>query len=364
VAESRAEQFRRAVQFQGVSIGLTNWFLRNLRAGSMSRKVPSGVDANVVEEGLLLGSMWALHGGLEWLSELGVTRLLSVLPESALSAALPAATVREMDALVESGQLLQRFVPVEDTPETAETLTAAFESCHSWIEAARNCGKAVFVHCAMGISRSTTIVCSHLMRRHGISAETALDRVRENRPIVLPNSGFRTALNKLEYRLIPALAQSFLQNLLGQVSGLVVDYIGLLKELEPFHLAYGDRFPCKSYQLPTGDDVFITSSRQVYEQLHFIKNGARFIIPDGEWKECTVTVEKNKGSWCLIRLDTVDSPWLLLQETGDDPFCYTLFTLPHLDLERHNPMYTDNEAYYILANSLPHFIVCPMTITT
>ena len=49
----------------------------------------------------------------------------------------------------------------------------------------------VLVHCAAGISRSASVVVAFLMWRQGLSYEAALARVRDKRPFVLPNRGFR-----------------------------------------------------------------------------------------------------------------------------------------------------------------------------
>eukprot|EP01103_Thecamoeba_quadrilineata_P008632 TRINITY_DN1836_c0_g1_i1.p1 TRINITY_DN1836_c0_g1~~TRINITY_DN1836_c0_g1_i1.p1 ORF type:complete len:401 (+),score=63.24 TRINITY_DN1836_c0_g1_i1:69-1271(+) len=52
----------------------------------------------------------------------------------------------------------------------------------------------VLVHCAMGISRSATIVIAYLMSTKKYTFEEAYEFVREKRPIICPNSGFREQL--------------------------------------------------------------------------------------------------------------------------------------------------------------------------
>lgn len=50
--------------------------------------------------------------------------------------------------------------------------------------------KIVYVHCAMGLSRSVSLVLFHLMLRHNLTLEQACSFVREKRKIIVPNWGF------------------------------------------------------------------------------------------------------------------------------------------------------------------------------
>lgn len=53
----------------------------------------------------------------------------------------------------------------------------------------------ILIHCVMGISRSTTVVCAYLIAEQGMTAPAAIDFVREKRPITCPNVGFRRQLD-------------------------------------------------------------------------------------------------------------------------------------------------------------------------
>lgn len=58
----------------------------------------------------------------------------------------------------------------------------------------------VFVHCAMGVSRSGALVLAYLMICQGLSLAEAITAVRLNRDIG-PNSGFLKQLLQLELSL-------------------------------------------------------------------------------------------------------------------------------------------------------------------
>eukprot|EP00913_Durusdinium_trenchii_P011376 g10687.t1 len=62
-------------------------------------------------------------------------------------------------------------------------------------------GGRVLVHCREGVSRSATIVIAYLMWRYSLSFEAAHERIRQNRPICNPNTGFTCQLLQLAKRL-------------------------------------------------------------------------------------------------------------------------------------------------------------------
>lgn len=52
----------------------------------------------------------------------------------------------------------------------------------------------VFVHCAMGKSRSATLVVAYLMWKYHLDPATALEQLCEGRPVCDPNPGFKEQL--------------------------------------------------------------------------------------------------------------------------------------------------------------------------
>ncbi|KAK3049656.1 hypothetical protein LTR09_009078 [Extremus antarcticus] len=84
-------------------------------------------------------------------------------------------------------------VQVEDYP--GEDLIRHFETTNQFLDTAIEEEGAVLVHCAMGISRSATVICAYLMYKKGITSQQALEMVREGRPFVDPNDGFLEQLD-------------------------------------------------------------------------------------------------------------------------------------------------------------------------
>ncbi|NXS02539.1 DS13B phosphatase, partial [Oxylabes madagascariensis] len=90
-------------------------------------------------------------------------------------------------------------VEAEDNPNF--DLSIYFYPVAHYIRAALNSPRGkVLVHCAMGISRSATLVLAFLMICEGMSLTTAIQTVRSHRGIC-PNSGFLQQLRELDLQL-------------------------------------------------------------------------------------------------------------------------------------------------------------------
>ena len=58
----------------------------------------------------------------------------------------------------------------------------------SWVIERLQAGQRVLVHCTAGMNRSATVCCAVLILLEGLSAEAALERVRQHHPIARPDS--------------------------------------------------------------------------------------------------------------------------------------------------------------------------------
>ncbi|KAF2993033.1 hypothetical protein E8E13_000197 [Curvularia kusanoi] len=146
---------------------------------------------------LYIGGLYALYQ-TDLIRAAGITHVLSVIdydpllqdqfahlkhlhiraddhPNENLLQHLPEA-VRYIDgALKEAGQ--------SESPREAATRTKTDDA------------GGVFVHCAMGKSRSATLVIAYLMWKYSLDAGTALDQLCEGRPVCDPNPGFKEQLS-------------------------------------------------------------------------------------------------------------------------------------------------------------------------
>ncbi|CAF1004711.1 unnamed protein product, partial [Brachionus calyciflorus] len=93
-----------------------------------------------------------------------------------------------------------KHIPADDTLNY--NIRYHFEEAFELIDDARRTNGKILVHCAMGISRSATIVIAYIMNRYDMTLRSALDFVRSKRPIVQPNSLFLKLLLDYEKELI------------------------------------------------------------------------------------------------------------------------------------------------------------------
>jgi len=109
------------------------------------------------------------------LAQLNITHILSVL------------WIKPRKNLVPSN-VKHLFLKAEDTISC--NMAPYFEQACQFIEEARQSNGCVLVHCACGVSRSTTLCCAYLIKHHSMSVEQAITQLRSHRHIVQPNPGF------------------------------------------------------------------------------------------------------------------------------------------------------------------------------
>lgn len=122
----------------------------------------------------------------------GVTHVLSVIDFDFYE-------LKESSEYLKSQNYTHLVIPIEDDPN--ENLLQHFEQMASFIDGALESGGGVFVHCAMGKSRSATAVVAYLMWKFGFGRDYALGVVCEGRPVCSPNPGFMEQLEVFERML-------------------------------------------------------------------------------------------------------------------------------------------------------------------
>ena len=76
-----------------------------------------------------------------------------------------------------------------------------FEQGNEFINKVRTKGGVILVHCKFGVSRSPSFVCAYLIKYFAFTLQSALKFIRKKRPIVNPNEGFMTFLEKYQKSL-------------------------------------------------------------------------------------------------------------------------------------------------------------------
>jgi hypothetical protein len=142
------------------------------------------------------------------LKEVGINAILYLCENNKTKKALDTYRKKKID---------HKFVKISDHPEAP--IGAVFEDCYEFIHRHVVAEKRVLIHCAAGVSRSTTVTMYYFLKRYymtnfHISAKKTKDlldtkiyfltgitmMVKDARPCVCPNPGFVRQLLLAEYR--------------------------------------------------------------------------------------------------------------------------------------------------------------------
>lgn len=141
---------------------------------------------------LYIGGLYALYQP-NIVKKAGVTHVLSVIDFDFYE-------LKDSSDYLKSQNYTHFVIPVEDDPN--EDLLQHFERMSVFIDEALQGGGGVFVHCAMGKSRSAAAVVAYLMYKFGFGRDAALSQVCEGRPVCSPNPGFMEQLAVYERMLL------------------------------------------------------------------------------------------------------------------------------------------------------------------
>ncbi|XP_077995340.1 uncharacterized protein LOC144448877 [Glandiceps talaboti] len=136
--------------------------------------------ASEIFDHVYLGSEWNASN-LEELKENGIGYILNM--------------TREIDNFY-PGLFEYKNVRVYDNVET--DLLKYWDDTFKFMDKAREQGSKVFVHCKMGISRSSATVIAYAMKGFQWSLKKALQFVQEKRNCIQPNSAFMSQLEEYE----------------------------------------------------------------------------------------------------------------------------------------------------------------------
>lgn len=90
------------------------------------------------------------------------------------------------------------YLRVDVNDEPSANLLLWFDSVAERIEVELSKDRSVYVHCQMGISRSSSLILAYLIKYHNITREEAYKFTKEKRPKIEPNVGFYQQLKTYE----------------------------------------------------------------------------------------------------------------------------------------------------------------------
>jgi protein-tyrosine phosphatase len=122
---------------------------------------------------------------LEYIKDYNITHVLSVLSEPEIP--------KDIDKSIK-----HKIILAHD--DNCQNMFPVFEESYEFIDSAlsKENGK-IFVHCAMGISRSVTVVAAYLMKKLEIDRSQALKIIRDVRPKAGPRTYFFKQLYIYEF---------------------------------------------------------------------------------------------------------------------------------------------------------------------
>lgn len=142
----------------------------------------------IINPFLYLGGMYARQNPIV-LEHLGITHILNMAAEQHLDT-----------VLLSNRNISVKHILADDYEYY--NIRQHFEESFEFIEDALAKNGRILIHCALGISRSPTIVIAYIMYRYGMTYQNAYQYVLNLRPNINPNNSFKMQLQDFEYELI------------------------------------------------------------------------------------------------------------------------------------------------------------------
>lgn len=144
--------------------------------------IGENMDVDTVDGRLFISGMYAARRPRTW-GDLGITGFLQLYGQRRQDGA-------QMPERPE--HTATEYIAMRDADDF--DMTGALEGAYQIITGLLSRHERVLVHCAMGVSRSTTVYGYYLMRGHGHTADEAIALVEQARPCTDPRPAFVQAM--------------------------------------------------------------------------------------------------------------------------------------------------------------------------
>lgn len=113
-------------------------------------------------------------------------RFLDILRNAGITHVLNLTPMRTPSDIIDALQVMH----IKTRDKSTYDMHKHFDSACAFIDSCRNVNGRILVHCAGGISRSTTICIAYLINAEKMSFALAFEMVKKHRRCTNPNQGF------------------------------------------------------------------------------------------------------------------------------------------------------------------------------
>lgn len=140
------------------------------------------VPMHQIDDNLYLGGLSA-SSNLSLLNQHGITSLCSALSAGS--------------HFGKHEGIVYHTIDIDDAPSA--NIKQFIPEAIRFVDRELRAGKKVLIHCAAGISRSSSIAVAYFMAKYAIDFDQALAKVRMGRACATPNMGFEQQLRSLNH---------------------------------------------------------------------------------------------------------------------------------------------------------------------